>query len=131
MAESGREPPGENSSLDVAIDRSSKQRPSQRRKCISKFDSKSSISDVTVSGREEKERCDRDPTLQKVADAFATIINSLELNPDRESLRKTPMRAAKAFGYFTKGYEESVEGIRNFINCMLKYIVHTKELILL
>ena len=51
-------------------------------------------------------------TLSAMASAFSTLIHSLGEDPNREGLRKTPMRAAKAFCYFTKGYEETVHGKR-------------------
>lgn len=34
-------------------------------------------------------------------------------DPDREGLRETPERYAKAMLFFTKGYEENLNGIMN------------------
>jgi GTP cyclohydrolase IA len=50
---------------------------------------------------------------QKIADAFSTIIDCLGEDVTREGLVKTPMRAANAMLYFTKGYNEKVENVIN------------------
>jgi len=47
--------------------------------------------------------------LKKIADAYKTIIECLGEDVEREGLVLTPMRAAKAMVYFTKGYETSLE----------------------
>ena len=63
-----------------------------------------------------RSRCDKDEggktredTLQTMCDAFSTIIKCVgDPTPDREGLKRTPMRAAKALCFFTKGYEEDL-----------------------
>jgi hypothetical protein len=40
-----------------------------------------------------------------------SILNDLGEDSNREGLRKTPMRAAKAMAYFTKGYKEDLKQI--------------------
>ena len=60
-----------------------------------------------------------DKTVSTMADAFSTLLRSLGDNPEREGLRNTPVRAAKALCYFTKGYEDAVQGklisdVRNY-----------------
>jgi GTP cyclohydrolase I len=44
---------------------------------------------------------------------YRDILIGLGENPDREGLRDTPMRAAKAMQYLCHGYEQSVEEIVN------------------
>ena len=57
----------------------------------------------------EEERKDAEKTLQRMADAYGTLIESVsDGNPSRDGLKKTPLRAAKALLFFTKGYEEDV-----------------------
>ena len=51
--------------------------------------------------------------LQKLAGAVTTILECLGEDPEREGLRGTPERYAKAMLYFTKGYEENVRDIVN------------------
>lgn len=46
-------------------------------------------------------------------DNFRKIIEALGENPDREGLRDTPKRAAKAMTFMTQGYHQSVESIVN------------------
>jgi GTP cyclohydrolase I len=42
--------------------------------------------------------------------AYRLLLTSLGENPDRPGLLKTPERAAKAMLFFTKGYDQSLEG---------------------
>lgn len=49
--------------------------------------------------------------MQKIATAMRTILECIGEDPDREGLRGTPERYAKAMLYFTKGYEENVRDI--------------------
>ena len=46
-------------------------------------------------------------------DNFRKIIEALGENPDREGLRDTPKRAAKAMEFLTQGYHQSVDKIVN------------------
>lgn len=42
--------------------------------------------------------------------SYRLLLGSLGENPDRQGLLKTPERAAKAMLFFTKGYDQSLEG---------------------
>ena len=65
-----------------------------------------------------RERLDQTPLeaqqrLDKLASAVRTIFECIGEDPDREGLRDTPQRYAKALMYFTKGYEENVRDLVN------------------
>ena len=45
-----------------------------------------------------------------MASAYRSLLSGLGENPDREGLLKTPERAAKAMMFFTKGYDQTIEG---------------------
>ena len=51
--------------------------------------------------------------LAKLEGAVKTILECIGEDPDREGLRGTPERYAKAMLYFTKGYEENVRDLVN------------------
>ena len=51
--------------------------------------------------------------LQKLAGAVKTIFECIGEDPERQGLRETPERYAKALMYFTKGYEENVRDLVN------------------
>ncbi|KAF2845287.1 GTP cyclohydrolase I [Plenodomus tracheiphilus IPT5] len=51
--------------------------------------------------------------LKKLAGAVRTMLECLGEDPDREGLRDTPERYAKAMLFFTKGYEENLRDIVN------------------
>lgn len=51
--------------------------------------------------------------LDKLSGAIRTILECIGEDPEREGLRETPMRYAKAMLYFTKGYEENVRDLVN------------------
>ena len=54
---------------------------------------------------------DNDDKIQLIANSYLSILNDLGEDSNREGLRKTPMRAAKAMAYFTKGYKEDLKQI--------------------
>lgn len=51
--------------------------------------------------------------VKKLAKAVRTILECVGEDPDREGLRATPERYAKAMLYFTKGYSENVQDLLN------------------
>lgn len=46
----------------------------------------------------------------RLSNAVREILECLGEDPDREGLKGTPERYAKAMLYFTKGYEENMKG---------------------
>lgn len=71
-----------------------------------------------VTGVGTRERLEQTPEqaqerLQKLAGAVKTIFECIGEDPEREGLKETPMRYAKALMYFTKGYEENVRDLVN------------------
>jgi len=65
--------------------------------------------------RERKEATEeqKNERLAKLAGAVRTILECVGEDPDREGLRDTPERYAKALLFFTKGYEENLRDIVN------------------
>ena len=59
--------------------------------------------------RKETEHSEEDEE-KKLADLYTELLRSVGENVEREGLRKTPQRAAKAMLFFTKGYNETVAG---------------------
>lgn len=51
--------------------------------------------------------------LDRMAENFQSIISDLGENPEREGLRDTPMRAAKAMQFLTRGYQQDLKTIVN------------------
>jgi GTP cyclohydrolase I len=51
--------------------------------------------------------------LEKLAGAVKTIFECIGEDPEREGIRGTPERYAKALMFFTKGYEENVRDLLN------------------
>lgn len=48
--------------------------------------------------------------LPNLAAAYSSILRSLGEDPQRQGLLKTPLRAATAMQFFTKGYQETISG---------------------
>jgi GTP cyclohydrolase I len=46
----------------------------------------------------------------RISHHIGEVLLALGENPEREGLRKTPDRYAKALTFFTKGYEECLQG---------------------
>ena len=71
-----------------------------------------------MTGLGTRERLEASPKqaedrLQKLQGAVRTILECVGEDPDREGLRGTPERYAKAMLFFTKGYEENVRDLVN------------------
>ena len=52
-------------------------------------------------------------TIEKIAEHYAAIITLLGEDINREGLVKTPMRAAKAMVYATRGYRQDADTLIN------------------
>lgn len=52
----------------------------------------------------------REDLLPEMSRSYRLLLSSLGEDPDRQGLLKTPERAAKAMLFFTKGYDQSLEG---------------------
>ncbi|XP_071786550.1 GTP cyclohydrolase 1-like [Asterias amurensis] len=66
----------------------------------------------------EKTPLYRDPSeaqtmLPGMSQAYKSLITSIGEDPDRQGLKKTPERAAKALMFFTKGYEQKIQDVIN------------------
>lgn len=59
------------------------------------------------TSRKESEDESRLPLLEA---AYTSILRHLGEDTDREGLLRTPLRAAKAIQFFTKGYHETIDG---------------------
>ncbi|KAK5463013.1 GTP cyclohydrolase I [Exophiala xenobiotica] len=68
-----------------------------------------------IGTRERREQTPEEAQarLDKLAGAVRTIFECIGEDPEREGLRETPHRYAKALMYFTKGYEENVRELLN------------------
>lgn len=53
----------------------------------------------------------REALLPDMAQSYRMLLSSLGEDPSRQGLLKTPERAAKAMLFFTKGYDQSIEGM--------------------
>jgi len=52
----------------------------------------------------------REDLLSDMANSYRTLLVGLGEDPNRQGLQKTPERAAKAMLFFTKGYDQTLEG---------------------
>lgn len=52
----------------------------------------------------------RENMLSDMAQSYRLLLSSLGEDPMRQGLLKTPERAAKAMLFFTKGYDQTIEG---------------------
>ena len=76
----------------------------------------------------EEDKIDsNDATLSALSQSYLDIIKSIGEDPSREGLLKTPARAAKAFQFFTHGYNESIQSV---VNDAVFYVEDTQMVIL-
>ena len=64
---------------------------------------------TTRPGRRRAEETSGE-ALAELADCYRGILVGIGEDPTRHGLRQTPERAARAMLYFTKGYDEKIEG---------------------
>lgn len=67
--------------------------------------------DITEVQDKEDKDCNNTQCIEK---AYNTILKELGEDVDREGVLKTPLRAAKAMQFLTKGYKENIQGESNF-----------------
>lgn len=68
---------------------------------------KSAVHRKHETSRKEAEDESRLPALET---AYTNILRHLGEDTDREGLLRTPLRAAKAIQFLTKGYHETIDG---------------------
>jgi len=64
-----------------------------------------------IDGSLDKKKVNRDDLLPALASNYRQILKQVGEDPNREGLLDTPMRAAKAMTFFTKGYQETVQDV--------------------
>ena len=69
----------------------------------------------------EKKKINRDALLPSLASNYRQILKQVGEDPNREGLLDTPMRAAKAMTFFTKGYQETVQEVVKVANVCFSY----------
>ncbi len=55
----------------------------------------------------------KEPNAAKIAKLVKELLVELGEDPDREGLRKTPMRVAKSLAYLTRGYRQDIKKVVN------------------
>eukprot|EP01113_Clastostelium_recurvatum_P024999 TRINITY_DN2997_c0_g1_i2.p1 TRINITY_DN2997_c0_g1~~TRINITY_DN2997_c0_g1_i2.p1 ORF type:complete len:211 (-),score=76.70 TRINITY_DN2997_c0_g1_i2:90-722(-) len=66
---------------------------------------------LEVAKLREPEESKSPSRLDHMTDAVKTLLTEIGEDPEREGLRETPLRMAKAMMFFTSGYEKSIEEI--------------------
>ena len=64
----------------------------------------------------------RTNVLEEIADSYRSILFNVGEDTNRPGLLSTPMRAAKSLLYYTKGYEENIEGNNMPLLCQKFYV---------
>ena len=64
-------------------------------------------------------RLNREAMLPGMVESYSSLLSDVGEDPYRQGLLKTPERAAKAFLFFTKGYEQTLEGYYHTIDPVL------------
>ncbi|XP_071780913.2 GTP cyclohydrolase 1 2-like [Centroberyx gerrardi] len=84
-------------------------------KIVTKYLDVCSESKHSDSCREEKGSKDSEDAarLSCIEKSYSTILTELGEDTDREGLLRTPLRAAKAMQFLTKGYQETTQAILN------------------
>ncbi|KAJ8248301.1 hypothetical protein GJAV_G00240550 [Gymnothorax javanicus] len=68
---------------------------------------------LQCNGEKSRKESEDESHLPVLEAAYCSILRGLGENTDRQGLLRTPLRAAKAMQFFTKGYHETVYDILN------------------
>ncbi|KAI3384092.1 hypothetical protein SNEBB_006445 [Seison nebaliae] len=71
------------------------------------------LSTMSRDAEEEKNLNTKTERVQAISYAYKDILYAVGENADREGLKRTPIRAAEAILFFTKGYEERICDVVN------------------
>ncbi|KAG7492488.1 hypothetical protein MATL_G00015210 [Megalops atlanticus] len=91
-------------------------------KNVSEFHCRNAFSELSIDAKKTPFQCDHEKSRKESEDesrlpvleaAYTTVLQALGEDADRQGLLRTPLRAAKAMQFLTKGYHESVYDILN------------------
>ncbi|KAK4008378.1 GTP cyclohydrolase 1 [Daphnia magna] len=68
---------------------------------------------IDVDSLRRSPRLNREEMLPAMMESYRSLLSDVGEDPCRQGLLKTPERAAKAFLFFTKGYEQTLEEVLN------------------
>ncbi|KAG7462665.1 hypothetical protein MATL_G00187140 [Megalops atlanticus] len=91
-------------------------------KIVNEFQCRNGFSELSIEAKKAALQCNHEKSRKKSEDdsklpaleaAYTTILRGLGENTDRQGLLRTPLRAAKAMQFLTKGYHETIYDILN------------------
>ncbi|XP_064174112.1 GTP cyclohydrolase 2 [Anguilla rostrata] len=91
-------------------------------KIVSEFLCHNGFSELSIEAKKAALQCNEEKSRKELEDesnlpaleaAYTSILRGLGENTDRQGLIRTPLRAAKAMQFLTKGYHETVYDILN------------------
>ena len=65
---------------------------------------------------------DGEEKVEKLSSIYRDLITTIDEDVDRQGLRKTPIRAARALWFFTRGYRQNLSG-EWVVSLIISYIV--------
>lgn len=74
---------------------------------------------------------DREETVANLSEHYHNILKAVGEDPTRQGLLKTPERAAKAFRYYTCGYNIKLEGIKHFFPIVFSFCLFASRCVVL
>ncbi|KAG9344488.1 hypothetical protein JZ751_011158 [Albula glossodonta] len=91
-------------------------------KIVNEFQCRNGFSELSIEAKKAALQCNHEKSRKESEDesklpaleaAYTTILQGLGENTDRQGLLRTPLRAAKAMQFLTKGYHETIYDILN------------------